>query len=385
MLHDLVVVGAGPVGSALALALARADLDVVVVDARHRGETMRGDRSLALSHGARLILDRLGVWSEIVRAPDAATPITSIDVSQAGGFGRVRLEAEEQGIPALGYVVGYRALQGALDASLARTGVVVRYGERVTNVDATQAYAAIGLAGDDAQPLLTRLAVVADGDGAAVAGLDRQKHDYGQVALIASVWRDTPHGGLAYERFTPEGPVALLPEGDHYGLIWTVTPDRARLLLALTDADFINELASRFGPRAGRFTRVDRRRAFPLALEFARHPAALRCVAVGNAAQMLHPVSGQGFNLGLRDAWELAEVIRDTPRDRLGDRAMVARYLHGRRTDRIAGMAFTHGLVAVFGNDLPFVRWPRGLALAVLDALPPAKRLFTRAMLFGLR
>ena len=385
MLHDVIVVGAGPVGATLALALAGGDLDVVVLDARAEGETLRGDRSLALSHGARLILERLGVWSGIAAVPGAATPITRIDISQAGGFGQMQLAAEEEGVPALGYVVSYRALQAALDAALARTGLALRHGVAATSVGGTPAYAAVEIGGAETEPLRARLAAVADGTGAAVTGIVRRRHDYGQVALIAKVWRSSPHDGLAYERFTPDGPMALLPERDHYGLIWTVTPNRAEALLALDDAAFLAQLVLHFGARTGGFTQVTERRVFPLALEFAGDPARARCIVLGNAAQTLHPVAGQGFNVGLRDAWELSEIVVDTPRESLGDRAMLDRYRRRRRADRWAGIAFTHGLVGVFGNDLPFVRWPRGLALTLLGAVPSAKRAFTRAMLFGFR
>ena len=385
MLNDVVIVGAGPVGSVLALALADSDIDVAVLDERAAGETLRGDRSLALSHGARLIFERLGIWDALTAVRGAATPIVRIDISQAGGFGQMELAAEEQGIPALGYVVSYRALQAALDTALARTSVAVRHGVTVKSVDGKPAFAAVELEGAGAEPVLARLAAVADGTGEAMAGIARQRHDYGQVALVGKLWRAAPHNGVAYERFTPDGPIALLPQSDHYGLVWTVTPNRARELVALDDVAFLDQLARHFGTRTGGFLRVADRREFPLVLEFAREPALARCVALGNAAQTLHPVAGQGFNVGLRDAWELADVVLDTPRERLGDRAMLERYLRGRRTDRMAGIAFTHGLVNVFGNDLPFVRWPRGLALTLLDAVPAAKRAFTHAMLFGLR
>ena len=385
MLHDVVIVGAGPVGTTLALALAGGDADVVVLDERAPGQTLRGDRSLALSYGARLILDRLGVWSEVSAVRGAATPIACIDISQAGGFGQMTLAAEEQGIPALGYVVSYRALQSALDAALVRTGMVVRHGVAVKGVGGAPAFAAVELGDAGAQPVLARLAAVADGTGAVMAGIVRQRHDYGQVAVIGKLWRAAPHDGVAYERFTPDGPIALLPEGDHYGLVWTVSPRRARELAGLDDAAFLGELAHHFGTRASGFLRVADRREFPLVLDFAREPALTRCVALGNAAQTLHPVAGQGFNVGLRDAWALADVVLDTPREQVGDRAMLERYLRGRRTDRIAGIAFTHGLVNVFGNDLSLVRWPRGLALTMLDAVPVAKRAFIHAMLFGLR
>jgi 2-octaprenyl-6-methoxyphenol hydroxylase len=384
MLHDLVIAGAGPVGATLALAVADADLDVVVVDARPEGGTLRGDRSLALSHGARLTLERLGVWTPLAAQPGAVTPIVDIDISQARGFGTARLTAAEAGLPALGYVVRYLALQRALDAELARRGIAVRWNARVRSVGGTPAYAAVDLEGAP-DPLLARLAVVADGTGAVVAGLERRRHDYGESALVAAVWVDGAPPGLAFERFTGDGPVALLPEGDHHGLVWTAKPGRAAELLALDDDAFLARLAGHFGPRAGRFVRVADRRSFPLVLEFVPRPAASRTVAIGNAAQTLHPVAGQGFNVGLRDAYELSRVIVATPRDALGERDMLDRYVSRRRSDRSAGIAFTHGLVTLFGADHPLLRWPRGLGLALLDALPPAKRAFTRTMLFGLR
>jgi 2-octaprenyl-6-methoxyphenol hydroxylase len=385
MLHDLAIVGAGPVGATLALALSDADLDVVVLDARAEGESLRGERTLALSHGARLIFDRLGVWAALSAVPGAATPITAIDISQAGGFGTALLTALESDLPALGYVVSYRALQSALDTAMARARVDVRHGVAVTSVGGTPAYAAIESEGGDGQPILARLAAVADGSGAVVTGVPRQRHDYGQVAVVAKVWRDAAPDGVAFERFTPDGPLALLPEGDHYGLVWTVTPEHVETVLAQDDATFIAELERRFAPRVRGFARVSNRRSFPLVLEYARETVGTRCVVLGNAAQTLHPVAGQGFNVGLRDAFELAQSLIDAPRDAIGEPRMLERHARGRRRDRWAGIAFTHGLVHLFGNDLALVRWPRGLALTLLDALPPAKRAFTRAVLFGMR
>jgi len=381
---DLAIVGAGPVGATLALSLADSDASIVVLDARAKGEALRGERTLALSHGARLIFERLGVWHELAATDGAVTPISDIDISQAGGFGMTRLSAAEQDLPALGYVVSYRALQAALDTGVARAGISVRHGVSATSVGGTATYAAVTC--DAGADLVTaRLAAVADGSGAAVGNVDRKRHAYGQVALVAKVWRAEPHGGLAYERFTPEGPVALLPEGDHYGLVWTAAPDRAEALLALDEVAFLAELERHFGTRTAGFTRVADRRRFPLALEFAPAAVGTRCVMLGNAAQALHPVAGQGFNLGLRDAAELAAIVQDTPREAIGEPPMLRRYERQRRGDRYAGIAFTHGLVAAFGNDVPLLRWPRGLALTLLDAFPPAKRAFTRAMLFGLR
>jgi 2-octaprenyl-6-methoxyphenol hydroxylase len=387
-MHDVVIVGAGPVGGALALALADADLDVVALDARAAGSTLRGERSLALSHGARLIFERLAVWPHLAATPGAVTPIVEIDISQAGGFGVTRLVAEEQGLPALGYVVSYRALQAAIDDALARTRIAIRYGATAASVDGTPADAAIALTGDAGAPLCARLAVVADGTGTAVAGIAREQRDYGQVALIAKVGMQEAHRGVAFERFTPEGPIALLPEGghqtEHYGLVWTMTPEKAEAMLAASDDHFLSVLAQQFGERVTGFVRVADRRTFPLRLEFARSTVATRTVVIGNAAQALHPIAGQGFNLGVRDAYELSRAIICAPRDALGSATMLAAFAARRRTDRYAGIAFTHGLTKLFATDAALLRWPRGMALAVLDAVPPMKKAFTRAMLFGM-
>ena len=372
-------------GATLALALADTDLDLVLLDARKSGDIARGDRSLALSHGARLILERLGVWTRLAATQAAVTPITAIDVSQARGFGAVRLSAAEQGLPALGYVVSYRALTQVLDQALRAHRIDVRFATTVRGVIGAPDRASIETGATDAEPLRARLAIVADGAAIRVPGIERRVHEYGQVAIVASVGIDHPHDGVAYERFTPDGPVALLPEQDHYGVVWTQTPERAAQTLALADDAFVTALGAHFGNRVRGFTTAGERRSFPLTLEFARTTTAPRVVVVGNAAQALHPVAGQGFNLGLRDAFELARIIVDTPRMAIGGRTMLSRYAGARVRDRRAGIALTHGLVRLFGTGQALVRVPRGLGMTLLDTLPIAKRAFTRAMLFGLR
>jgi len=393
MLHDLVIVGAGPVGATAALALADSELDVIALDGRAAGAIARGDRSLALSHGSRLILERLGIWADVAAEPDAITPIETIEISQQGGFGRACLNASEQELPALGYVVSYRALQAALDAALARAGRGIIHGVNVKGVSPRPAYAVVEASRDGGSLEYTsRLVALADG-GSLVRGSTRRRHDYRQVALVGKVWPREPHRGVACERFTPEGPMALLPEGDHYGFVWTTSPARGEVLRSLSDEEFLRLLQESFGPclDAGAaavtpsFLRVEDRRTFPLALEFAREVVGARLVLMGNAAQTLHPVAGQGFNLGVRDAYELAQELLVTPRDEIGSREQLARYARRRRPDRLAGIGFTHGLLGIFGADASWLRWPRGLALTLLDALPIAKRAFARAMLFGVR
>jgi len=379
-MHDLAIVGAGPVGATLACALARSGQDIVVLDARAEGATLRGDRALALSHGARLVFERIGVWAALARTPGAVTPIVAIDVSQAHGFGSTTLAANDVGLPALGYVVSYIALQAALDAAMQAAGLAVTFGAPVSRVDASAAFASVTL---DGATLDARLAVVADGGGEHVAGIERVRHAYGKVALIADVVRGAPPDGVAFERFTAEGPVALLPKGGRYGLVWTMPPERAESVCALDNRAFLAALAAHAGARIGRIVSVGPRRTFPLVLEYARPAARPHVAMLGNAAQTLHPIAGQGFNLGVRDAYDLARIVLDTPREALGAAPMVDRYLRTRRADRAAGIAVTHGLSRLFGSDSALVAWPRGLGLALLDVLPPARRAFTRAMLFG--
>ena len=278
-------------------------------------------------------------------------------------------------------------MQAAIDGALERTGIDVRFGATATAVEGIAACANVILAKDFGPPLNARLAVVADGTGTAVAGITRQHRDYGQVALIAKVGMASPHRGIAFERFTPEGPMALLPEGgpetEHYGLVWTLTPAKAESMMALSDDQFLAEFTQHFGSRVSGFVRVTDRRTFPLRLEFARPIVATRSVVIGNAAQALHPIAGQGFNLGVRDAHELGQAIIRAPREALGMETMLAAYAARRRPDRYAGIAFTHGLTYLFATNAAMVRWPRGLALTLLDAVPPMKKAFTRAMLFG--
>jgi len=390
MLHDVVIVGAGPVGGAAALALADSELDVVTLDARAEGASGRSDRSLALSHGSRLIFERLGIWSDVAAIPDAVTPIKSIDISQRGGFGHARLEAAEQGLPALGYVVSYRALQGAIDAALGRAGRRVVHAASANRISATAAYATVCAEREGAEIEYTsRLVAVADGGGGLVRELTRRRHDYGQVALVGKAWPSEPHAGMAFERFTPGGPMALLPEGDHYAFVWTTTPSQGETLRTQPPAEFLSALQDSFDPCfdswAQRFVRVEGPQVFPLTLEFAPRVVGERLALIGNAAQALHPIAGQGLNLGVRDAHELAQELLATPRDEIGTREQLARYARRRQADRIAGIAFTHGLLAIFGVDAPWLSWPRGLALTLLDALPTAKRMFARTMLFGVR
>jgi 2-octaprenyl-6-methoxyphenol hydroxylase len=230
-----------------------------------------------------------------------------------------------------------------------------------------------------------RLLVVADG-GASLGNLPGAQPkvlEYGQDAVVALVRSSRFHDYRAYERFTPDGPVALLPFEDRYALVWTAEPHIAKALVELPAAQFLSQLQAHFGDRAGRFVEVQARGRFALALRFARETTLNRTVLLGNAAQTLHPIAGQGFNLGLRDAWELGDILRLRTADDPGVDSVLRDFRATRRIDRLGGIALTHSLVRIFSNDYFPLRAARGAGLTLLDMLPYAKRTFARRMIFG--
>ncbi len=371
---DVAIVGAGPVGATLAALLAPLGLEVALFEARTGAASDR--RTLALSHGSREQLEQAGAW------PAGTTAITSIHISQMGGPGRTLLQAAEQGIPALGYTVSYAALEAALVARLASTGVPIHYGEACNAIELSPDEAKLRFAsGREAH---ARLLVLADGgaNAARIPGIAFHEKDYDQSAVVGTVRSDRPHGQRAYERFTPRGPMALLPVDAHFGLVWTAAPEEAQRLLALPADGFVAELQARFGDRAGRFTSIEGRGAFPLRLRAVNIPVALRTAIIGNAAQALHPIAGQGLNLGLRDAAALAQAIASAPAQ-AGSTAMLDEYRDARRRDAGRGIAFTDLLVSTFADGRRLPTWGRGLALTALDLFPPARRWLAERMIHG--
>lgn len=380
---DVVIVGGGPVGSALALALALtdADLRVVVLESRARGVAVTDPRPLALSYGSRLMLERLGVWDAL----GASTPIAAIHVSQQGGFGRVAMRASEAGVPALGYVVEYARLQSAFDRALEARGDDIIRGVDVTDIRNDHEAVSVGYrerGGEALHAVAARIVAVAD--GGAVRGAPAKLTDYRQCAVVAMVKSELPHGNAAYERFTPHGPLALLPCDDDLALVWSMDTEAARARSEEASGAFLAHLHDAFGGRLGGFIEVGTRSVYPLSLRLGR-ACAPRTLYIGNASQALHPVAGQGLNLGLRDAWELAEAIRDADGPALGSPAMLKEYERRRRIDRRGGVGFTDALVRLFSNDIAVLNLARGLGLAALDALPPARDFVARRMIFGAR
>ncbi|HMA10919.1 MAG TPA: FAD-dependent monooxygenase [Steroidobacteraceae bacterium] len=377
-LNTLLIVGAGPVGAVCALALQQQGITARVLEAQP-ADARADTRTLALSHGSQLILDRLGVWALL----DDATPITRIHVSQRGALGVARLSADDVGVPALGYVLPYASLTAALKQALAEAVIAVDYGVAVARIEPGAEVATLHLG--DGRSLAAPLVVVADGGRSEAAPEPKFERDYDQMAVVCEVQTELPHANQAYERFTPEGPAALLPKGDRYALVWTASNADAQRIAALPDSEFLAALQRHFGGRQGLFLHASPRKTFPLRLAYTGSEAADRVVRIGNAAQTLHPVAGQGFNIGLRDAWELASLCGDASEDDIGSAAMLSAYARGRRIDVLGGLGFTDFLVRVFSNDVAPLRHARGLGLLALEMLPPLKSFVARRMIFGAR
>jgi 2-octaprenyl-6-methoxyphenol hydroxylase len=347
---EVAIRGAGPVGCALALLLQREGRSVVLVQQRRAaaGSFRPEFRPLALSYASRLILERAGAWHGL-----AVTPITAIHVSQQRGFGRARMSAADAGVPALGYVLDYGALLDALQALVLERRIPMQ-----------------------AEPAEALLTVHAEG-----ISDDASTRDYGQEAVVAEVQTRPGASATAWERFTPEGPLALLPIAGSYGVVWGTRPERARELCEATDAAFLAALARAFGRRAGEFIAAGPRGRLPLALRLRPRRTGERAAYVGNAAQTLHPVAGQGLNLGLRDAWDLAQVLQGA-RDP-GDARVLRAYAALRRFDATATVRVTDFLAEAFVGDSPVRGLLRGIGLTALDICLPARRFFARRMIYG--
>ncbi len=381
--YDVAIVGGGMVGASFALALRGTRLRVLLIESiapDSASQPSFDERTTALGNGSRQVFESLGVWPAM--SAEAAA-ILSIHVSDAGRFGVARLDAKEQGVQAFGYVVPNRVIGRVLwqalasapnvtlavpaqlkHATLRDDGVVL---EIVHNAAVESVHASVAVAADGAGSVLR-----------ACAGIDADVEDYDQVAIVVNAATDKPHAGEAFERFTASGPLAVLPTaGGGYTVVWAVRPARAAELLALGDEAFAAELLAAFGWRAGRWTRVGRRNQYPLALSRATETVAGRVVLIGNAAQALHPVAGQGFNLGLRDAATLAEMLAGAASDP-DFTELLARFSAWRSEDRKGVTRFTDGLVKLFGSDLPGLGMVRNFGLLLFDLSPTAKRALSR-------
>lgn len=388
---DVTIVGAGPVGLALAGWLARRSatqaLKIALIDAREPEDSIADPRAIAVSQGSRMILEPL-------RWPADATAIHRIHVSQRGHFGRTLIDHSEHGLPALGYVLRYGAIVHGL-AEAVHTSPVHWF--RSTSAAApTRELDGVTLPIETAgvtRNLRTRILVNAEGglfgDQKTAAGTGNNAgggtRDYGQTALVGTVTVSAPQPHVAWERFTSQGPIALLPmggvRGANYALVWCCAPEEAARRAQLPDDEFLRELGAAFGSRMGSFTHIKGRASFPLGLNAVDTLVTGHIVAIGNAAQTLHPVAGQGLNLGLRDAHALADALSAEGPTPLA----LATFAQRRALDRRLTIGATDTLARLFTVDFPPLAALRGLALTALEFVPPVKTALARQMMFGQR
>ncbi|MGF6530774.1 2-octaprenyl-6-methoxyphenol hydroxylase [Paraburkholderia sp. GAS206C] len=383
---DVTIVGAGPVGLALAGWLARRSatqgLSIALIDARKPEDALRDPRAIAVSQGSRMILEPL-------RWPSDATAIHHIHVSQRGHFGRTLIDHTEHGLPALGYVLRYGSIVQSLAEAVRPTSV--HWFQSTSAQTPVQEEDGVTLPVETehgARTLRTRILVNAEG------GLfhEQQKRggtggtrDYGQTALVGTVTVSRPRPHVAWERFTDQGPIALLPTGGarnaDYALVWCCAPEEAARRAQLPDDAFLLELGTAFGDRMGRFTQIKGRASFPLGLNALDTLVKGRIAAIGNAAQTLHPVAGQGLNLGLRDAHALTDALSQHGATPLA----LALFAQRRALDRRLTIRSTDTLARLFTVDIPALGTLRGLALTALEFVPPVKTALARQMMFGQR
>jgi 2-octaprenyl-6-methoxyphenol hydroxylase len=382
--YDLVIIGGGLAGNCLALALQDSGLKIAIIEAQTAEQlhnSPAGDRALALAAGTVNVLGNMGVWAGIA---DKAEAIKHIHISDQGHFGKTRLSAEKQQVAALGYVIAARDIESYLSALVANTAIKRICPARLTGLMSGENSVNMSLkCGDGSMNLTARLLVGADGGNSSVRKLlDIPQHitDYGQTALVTTVKSTRANQHTAYERFTRSGPLALLPVSKyHSSVVWTRRHDDAEDLMTSPEPAFMAALQACFGYRLGELSLAAPRRAFPLSLIRAERMLCGRAVIIGNAAHQLHPVAGQGFNLGMRDVVQLADLLATQQLgEDIGAADLLKNYVSARQKDHDQVIGFTDGLVKIFSNDWLALTIARNLGLTLLDHIPSAKNLFSK-------
>lgn len=383
--YDVLIVGGGLAGNCLALALKETGMHIAVVEASSRDQLQNhpaGDRALALAAGTVQRLDALNAWQDIKHK---ATAIKTIHVSDRGHFGKTRLSADKENVDALGYVIAARDIETHVANLVATSGIECLHSTRVVGLMAGISEMNVSLKGNnDSFNASAKILVGADGGNSSVRKLlDINQHitAYDQTALITTVKSSKPNRHTAYERFTTSGPLALLPIGDYQSaVVWTRSPENAEALMSGSEADFLAELQQCFGFKLGELGLIAPRHAFPLSLIRAKSMIADRAVIIGNAVHQLHPVAGQGFNLGIRDVIQLADRLSTqyVSNQDLGAVDFLQDYAKARQSDHNRTIAFTDNLIRIFSNDWLAVAATRNVSLTLLDHLPFAKSLLTR-------
>ncbi len=383
--YDLVIAGGGLAGNCLALALKDTGLKIAIIEANSREQlhdSPAGDRALALAAGTVKMLEAMGIWQGISQA---ATAIKNIHISDQGHFGKVRLSAQQEHVEALGYVITAREIETHVAKLVTQAGIELICPARLVGLMAGNDTVNISLKrGDEPLNISAKLLVGADGGNSSVRNLlEIAQHitEYGQTALVTTIKTSLPHNNTAFERFTASGPLALLPvETDHCAVVWTRSSEDADALMSGSETDFLAELQQCFGYKLGEFSLAAPRRAFPLSLIRAEKMIAERTVIIGNAVHQLHPVAGQGFNLGLRDVVQLAEMIIKQHQENqdIGAADFLTAYAQSRQQDHDRTIGFTNSVVRIFSNDWLALAAARNVGLAILDHIPAAKTWLTR-------
>ncbi|KTD76538.1 2-octaprenyl-6-methoxyphenyl hydroxylase [Legionella waltersii] len=370
---DILIVGGGLTGATLSLALHGLGVSSLLIDAKPLQDKINPDfdaRSLALSPASQRILNMLGLWETLEQY---ATPIEMIHVSDQHRFGASRLQAEKN--RPLGYVIEMQFINLALSKRLDKEQM--RCPATVTAIDLAQSHVTVQTQTGE-EIISAQLIVAADGTDSHLrhlCGLSASIKEYNQCAIVANVGLAKPHEFKAFERFTTNGPLALLPMQDHrMSLVWALTPNDAKQLMSLNDAEFLKQLQNAFGYRLGRFVKIGKRHTFPLSQVIMPQQTKWPVVFVGNAAHTLHPVAGQGFNLGLRDVATLAQCIAANGLSS----NMLEQYLQLRKHDQQSITALTDGLIQLFTKRIPGIGVARNLGMIAFDNLPPLKKLFAR-------
>lgn len=387
----IAIIGGGLVGASLALCLQRGarsrNWRITLVEPFSPGDSYQPSydaRCSALSYGTRLIYQQLGVWGSI---SSRAEPISDINVSELGSNAKVDLHAAEEGVPALGYVVENAWLGRCLWDALDRDAVDWRCPAEVERLEVLRDGYRLHFA--NGETLEADLCVLADGGRSPLRsqlGVGVSCKPYGQTALVANVTSEKPHDGRAFERFTPSGPIALLPLAENRcALVWTRPDEEARRLRQAGEEGFLRELAQSFGDRLGHFQQVGERHLYPLQLVQATEQVRPGLVLLGNSAHSLHPIAGQGYNLSLRDAKALADCLLESKAP-LGDLQTLQRYVDGQRGDQWMTIGFSDQVIRLFSNRQPLLMLGRSLGLRAMDWIPPARHWFARrAMGLGTR
>jgi 2-octaprenyl-6-methoxyphenol hydroxylase len=381
---EYLIVGAGPVGLVFSLLLAKQNQNSHLLESRRKNDSHSDGRALALSYGTKLILEDLGIWSSLEKK---ISEIKDIHTSQKNSFGRTLLSASQYNLPALGYIVSYGALSKALEEAVNQSPKIKITHEFEVSAIKNEKDRSILYGGNKDLPIEAALLVLADGGKnttGLIEGLKKKETSYNHTALVTKVTSEIPPNKIAYERFTSMGPIALLPNGSkEFSLVWTGKDEDIQALAKAPKKLFLEKLHEHFGDRVGKFLDSDNFITFPLKKIILEEFPKKRMVVIGNSAQTMHPVAGQGFNTGIRDAYDLSKLINESEPSQVGSECFINQYYMLRKSETKKTLFFTDSLVNIFSNDLVFLSLTRGMSLSLLDNFKPIKNFLVNKMSFG--